>query len=187
MHNQQTRPTNQLVLIANDDQTTLTEQARACEAAGMQVAATGVDAAAFEVAASGAPSAIVIGLAANAGLVLLQRLARDPRTVHLPVIVSACSSEAIRLRAEQAGSVVIFLAEHSPETLVTVVRGVLGLGELAAAAHAEFPAQCPQCDTHAGMPRSVSTASVSGTYVGLECERCGQGWRILRPSPPLSV
>ena len=182
MHNDANRRDSRLVLIATDDQAALVEQIQACEAAGLQVASAAIGADALGIATAGTPSVIIISLATDAGLVLLQQLTRDPRTSHVPVIALSWHSENTRVRAEQAGTVALFLDQHSPPTLASAVRAVIGLRH--EGAHAEFPAQCPRCDTRAGMPRSVSTASLAGTYVGLACTACGQSWRVLRPGAP---
>jgi len=188
MHNQVIRRDIQLVLIASDDQAALSEQTQACEAAGLQVVSAEVGASAFGIAIAGAPSVMIVSLATDAGLLLLQQFAHDPRTAHIPVIVSAWHSEQVRVRAEQVGSVALFLDQHSPRTLLSAAHAVMGLrdDESPAESPEEFPAQCPKCNTRAGMPRSVSTASLAGTYVGLQCTECGQGWRVLRPgaAPP---
>lgn len=175
------RPEGVLVLIANDDPSALAGQVTACESAGLHVVSSGVGAVAFELTRSAAPSVFIISLATDAGLRLVQELARDPRTSHIPVVVTASHSEHARVRAEQSGSVAVFLEQHSLDTLVSAVKAVAGLRDLSDDLQSEFPARCPSCDTRGGMPRSVSTAARSGTYVGLECENCGQGWRILRP------
>ena len=171
----------QMVLIANDDQPTLAGYLRACAAIGLRVASAGVGDEAFALATTGIPGVIAISLASESGLTLLQRLARDPRTSSVPVIVTACQTEHLRTRAEQSGSVAIFLERHQPETLVSAANAIMNVQVLRDGLHREFPARCPQCDARAGMPRSVSTVAVAGTYVGLECEKCGQAWRILRP------
>jgi len=177
------RPETVLVLIANDDPSALAEQVAACKSGGLHVVSSGIGADAFDLTWSGA-SVLIISLATNAGLLLVEHLARDPRTNRIPVVVTASHSEHARVRAEQSSSVAVFLEQHSPETLVSAVKAVAGLRDLSDRSHSEFPAHCPSCGTRGGMPRSVSTAALSGTYVGLECEKCGQGWRILRPAPP---
>ena len=171
----------QVILIADEDQPTLAGYLRACEAIGLRVASAGVGDDAFELATTGIPGVIALSLASESGLTLLQRLARDPRTSLVPVIVTACQTAHLRTRAEQCGSVAIFLERHQPETLVSAANAIINVQILSDGLHGEFPARCPHCDERAGMPRSVSTVGVSGTYVGLECEKCGQAWRILRP------
>lgn len=186
MINEASRRDNRLVAIADDDQESRAEQARAFEAAGWQVVSTPIDGGA-EIAIAGVPCALVISLATGAGLQLVLSLSQLPRTSRIPVVVSACDSEQTRVRAEQAGSVALFLDRPSPPTLVAAVLEVLGLRDPARGTGTEFPAWCPQCSARTGMPRSVSTAAAAGTYVGLECEPCGQRWRILRagtPAPP---
>ena len=163
-----------VMLIADDHQPTLDGYLRACEAVGLRVAAAGIGDDAFELATTGIPGVIAISLALESGLTLLQRLARDPRTSSVPVIVTACQTEHLRTRAEQCGSVAIFLERHQPETLVSAANAILNVQILSDGLHREFPARCPHCDQRAGMPRSVSTVAVSGTYVGLECAKCGQ-------------
>lgn len=183
MRNDGIRRDIRLVLIASDDQVALSEQTQACEAAGLQVAAAEVGDGAFGIAIAGAPSVMILSLASDAGLLLLQQFGHDPRTAHIPVIVSAWHSEQVRVRAEQVGSVALFLDQYSPRTLMSAVHAVMGLHDDQSHPESpeEFPAECPKCDTRAGMPRSVSTASLAGTYVGLECTACGQSWRVLRP------
>lgn len=170
-----------MVLIADDHQPTLASYLRACEAIGLRVASAGIGDEAFELATTGIPTVIALSLASESGLTLLQRLARDPRTSSVPVIVTACQTQHLRARAEQSGSVAIFLERHQPETLASAANAIVNVQVLSDGLHREFPARCPQCDQRAGMPRSVSTVAVAGTYVGLECEQCGQAWRILRP------
>lgn len=176
------RRTNlQVVLIADDDQPTLASYVRACEAIGLRVASAGIGDDAFELAITGIPAVIALSLASESGLTLLQRLARDPRTSSVPVVVTACQTEHLRARAQHSGAVAIFLERHQPETLASAADAIMNVQVLSDGLHGEFPARCPQCDQRAGMPRSVSTVAVAGTYVGLECEQCGQAWRILRP------
>jgi len=176
------RRTNlQVVLIADDDQPTLASYVRACEAIGLRVASAGIGDDAFELAITGIPAVIALSLASESGLTLLQRLARDPRTSSVPVVVTACQTEHLRARAQHSGAVAIFLERHQPETLASAADAIMNVQVLSDGLHKEFPARCPQCDQRAGMPRSVSTVAVAGTYVGLECEQCGQAWRILRP------
>jgi DNA-binding NarL/FixJ family response regulator len=171
------RRDNRLVVIANDDPSTRSQQASAFEAAGLPVIATAIDAAARLIAAGG-PAAIVISLTSAAGLRLLQDLAGQPRLADIPVIVSACASEPLRARAEQIGTVAIFMDRPAPEVLVAAVVTVIGPSD--EAGHQEFPAACPQCLARSGMPRSVSTAAAAVTYIGLKCDSCGQNWRVRR-------
>ena len=171
----------QVVLIADDDQPTLASYVRACEAIGLRVASAGIGDDAFELAITGIPAVIALSLASESGLTLLQRLARDPRTSIVPVVVTACQTEHLRARAQHSGAVAIFLERHQPETLASAADAIMNVQVLSDGLHREFPARCPRCDQRAGMPRSVSTVAVAGTYVGLECEQCGQAWRILRP------
>ena len=175
------RTNRQVVLIADDDQPTLASYVRACEAIGLRVASAGIGDDAFELAITGIPAVIALSLASESGLTLLQRLARDPRTSSVPVVVTACQTEHLRARAQHSGAVAIFLERHQPETLASAADAIMNVQVLSDGLHGEFPARCPQCDQRAGMPRSVSTVAVAGTYVGLECEQCGQAWRILRP------
>jgi DNA-binding response OmpR family regulator len=182
MHNEASRRDNRLVAIADDDGAARGEHASALEAAGWRVVATAIDGCA-EIVMSGSPCALVISLATGAGLHLLVSLSRQPETSGIPVIVSACGSEQTRVRAEQVGSVAVFLDRPSATTLAASVKAVLGLHE-PAGAFAEFPAWCPRCSGRTGMPRSVSTATTAATYVGLECEPCGQRWRVLRAGLP---
>ena len=130
---------------------------------------------------------IALSLASESGLTLLQRLARHPRTSSVPVIVTACQTQHWRARAEHSGSVAIFLERHQPETLASAADAIMNVRVLSDGLHREFPARCSQCDQRAGMPRSVSTVAVAGTYIGLECEQCGQAWRIFRPGDASSI
>lgn len=182
MHNDHSRRDNRLVAIADDDHAMRSDYVRAFEGAGWQVVSTSI-AGCAEIVAAGGPCAIVVSLATDAGLDLLLDLSRQPRTSGIPIVVSACGSEQTRVRAEQAGSVAVFLERPSPLTLAAAVSSVMGLREPDGAA-AEFPAWCPQCAGRTGMPRSVSTAAAANTYVGLECEPCGQRWRVLRSGAP---
>jgi CheY-like chemotaxis protein len=182
MSNDASRRESRLVAIADDDHAQRGEYVRAFEGAGWQVVATPVDGGA-EIAGQGGLCAIVISLATDAGLNLLLALSRQPKTGGIPVVVSACDSEQIRVRAEQAGSVAVFLDRPAPLTLAAALLSVMGLREPDGVI-AEFPARCPQCDGRTGMPRSVSTAAAAKTYVGLECEPCGQRWRVLRTGAP---
>ena len=183
MHNEASRRDNRLVVVADDDSSARGEQVRALEGAGLHAASTPIDAGTGLVVA-GTPCAIVLSLATDAGLQLLLGLARLPQASQIPVIVSACHSELARVRAEQAGSVAVFLDQPAPSSVVAAVLAVIGLGTQGAGA--EFPAPCPRCSERTGMPRSVSTAATAATYVGLECGSCGQSWRIRRldAAPP---
>lgn len=183
MHNEAIRRDDRLIAIADDDYEARSVQARAFEAAGWAVVSTPIDGGA-EIALAGSPCALVISLATEAALPLLLALARQPQTSEIPVIVSACDSEQTRVRAEQAGTVAVFLERPSTTTLIASVKATLGLHEPPSGAVAEFPAWCPQCSARTGVPRSVSTATAAGTYVGLECEPCGQRWRVLRETAP---
>lgn len=174
-------PNRQVVLIADDHQPTLASYLRACEAIGLRVLSAGIGDDALGLATTGIPAVIALSLASESGLTLLQRLARDPRTSRVPVIVTACQTQHLRARAEQSGSVAIFLERHQPATLASAAHAIMNVQVLSDGLHGEFPARCPQCDQRGGMPRSVSTVAGAGTYVGLECEQCGQAWRILRP------
>jgi response regulator RpfG family c-di-GMP phosphodiesterase len=183
MHMQASRRDSRLVAIADDDHDARGERVRALEAAGWQVVATGIDGCA-EIAAAGGPCALVISVTTDAAVQLLRSLSREPQTSEIPVIVPACDSEQTRTKAEQAGSVVIFLERPSPATVVAAVREVLGLREGADGTSGEVPAWCPQCSARTGVPRSVSTATPAATYIGLECPPCGQRWRVRRAAAP---
>lgn len=179
MPNEASHRDNRLVAIADDDHAMRLERVRALEAAGWQVVATPIDGCA-DIAAAGAPCVLVISVTTDAALQLLLSLSRQPKTSVIPVIVPACDSEQTRVRAEQAGSVAIFLEQPSPSTVVAAVRQAIGLREDQDGAIGEFPAWCPRCSERTGVPRSVSTATPAATYVGLKCEPCGQRWRVLR-------
>ncbi len=89
-------------------------------------AAPGVDAA-FDYAVAGKPDVIVTDLAMpdGDGWDLIARLASDPRTQSIPVVmVTACATEAVKQRAEREGLAAFFFKPCAPDLLAAELHRV---------------------------------------------------------------
>lgn len=180
---------SRVVLAVDHDPEALDRTARGLRGRGFQVATSGACDAAFHSACENRPSVIVVVLdqATGGGLPLLGQLATDSRTQKIPVVVTRCGDESLRLRAQRLGTVVSLLGDCSADTLAAELDRVIqeSAHSPAPSAHAGFPVPCPKCSAGTGVPRSVSTTANGGTYVSLRCKACAQDWRVFRRADTL--
>lgn len=97
------------------------------QAFDVAVAASGDDA--FARACETKPDVIVTDLAMpdGNGWDLIQKLASDPRTKDIPVVmVTACATEAVRSRAEREGLAAFFFKPCAPDVLAAELRRLCG-------------------------------------------------------------
>jgi DNA-binding response OmpR family regulator len=168
------------VLVVNDDPKGALI-AQALRRRGFDVASAASSASAMKSVRDVHPAAVVVVLeppTASSFVPLIRELAGDGPTHEIPVVVTHCEDESLLAQAQRIGNVVVLLGDCSPETVATEVDRVLR--ESAARVSPGFPVICPKCGDRAGVPRSVSTAAKSGTYITLFCEKCAQEWRVFR-------
>jgi ActR/RegA family two-component response regulator len=172
------------VLVVDDDPVALARTAQELRRRGLDIAISRASAGAFQSACELTPSVVVVALdnATGGGLPLIRLLATHGLTKKIPVVVTGCETEALRLRAQQIGTVVVLLGDGSAETLATEVERVIqeSVPSSVPPVPPGFPVPCPKCAALAGVPQSVSTEPSGGTYVSLRCEACAQEWWVLR-------
>ncbi len=177
------------VLVVDDNLDTRDRIASGLRRLGFEVAMTGASTAAFQSACDLSPSVIVVVLdqATGGGLPLLRQLATDSRTQKIPVVVTRCDDESLRLRAQRLGTVGSLLGDCSAETLASELDRVIqeSANSPGPSAHTGFPVPCPKCAAWAGVPKSVSTTANGGTYISLQCKACAQEWRVFRRADTL--
>jgi ActR/RegA family two-component response regulator len=179
------------IVLIDDDADLVGHTAMALRRRGFDVATSGADADAFRRACELQPKTIVVALHASTGgaLPLLRQLATDARTRTIPIVVTRCAEESLRLRAQRLGTVASLLGDCTADTLASELDRVIQEAGAPprSAARTSFPIPCPRCRSLTGVPRSVTTAANGGTYVTLQCESCSEEWRVLRPSVSLGV
>jgi CheY-like chemotaxis protein len=115
------------VLIVDDHEDTRQMSLIVLRSQGFSpLAAPGVHAA-FECAVAEQPDVIVTDLAMpdGDGWDLIARLASDPRTQSIPVVmVTACATEAVRQRAEQENLAAFFFKPCAPDVLAAELQRV---------------------------------------------------------------
>ena len=164
------------VLIADDDVKRRDENGRSLGELGFRVVAAGVGPETIDLARGPNIALAIVSLTDGSGLSLLQQLS-DSQLQHVLVIAIHCAPQN-KLKAEQSGRISIFIDAYQPRTLANAAHALTnsGLSE----PHREFPAPCPQCGQRTGSARSVSTNHAGAAYVVLQCDECGQEWRVLR-------
>jgi CheY-like chemotaxis protein len=117
-----------VVLVVDDHEDTRQMSLLVLKSQGFNaVAADGGDTA-FNHACERRPDVIITDLAMpdGDGWELLQRLASDPRTTDIPVVVlTACATEAVRQRARVEGCAAFFFKPCAPDVLEGELRKLL--------------------------------------------------------------
>lgn len=117
------RPT--AVLVVDDHDDTRQMSLIVLRAQGFAASSAPGGDAAFARACEEQPDVIVTDLAMpdGDGWELIQKLAADPRTKGIPVVmVTACATEAVRARARQEGLAAFFFKPCSPDVLAAELR-----------------------------------------------------------------
>jgi len=124
----QTAPSSErpyCVLVVDDHDDTRQMSLIVLRSQGFQAAVAGGGDAAFDYACEHRPDVIVTDLAMpdGDGWDLIQKLASDPRTKDIPVVMlTACATEAVRSRAKREGLAAFFFKPCAPDVLAAELR-----------------------------------------------------------------
>lgn len=113
------------VLVVDDHHDTLQMSLIVLRSQGFDAAVAATGEAAFERACELRPDVIVTDLAMpdGDGWQLIQKLASDPRTKGIPVVMlTACATEAVRSRAQREGLAAFFFKPCAPDVLAAELR-----------------------------------------------------------------
>ena len=117
------RPT--CVLVVDDHEDTRQMSLIVLRSQGFEPEVASGGDAAFDRACELKPDVIVTDLAMpdGDGWEFVQRLSSDPRTRDIPVVMlTACATEAVRLRAEREGLAAFFFKPCAPDVLAAELR-----------------------------------------------------------------
>ena len=113
------------VLVVDDHEDTRQMSLIVLRSQGFDVAVAAGGDAAFDRACELGPDVIVTDLAMpdGDGWDLIQKLASDPRTKDIPVVMlTACATEAVRSRAAREGLAAFFFKPCAPDVLAAELR-----------------------------------------------------------------
>ena len=117
------------VLVVDDHEDTRQMSEIVLRSQGFEAAVAAGGDAAFARACDLKPDVIVTDLAMpdGDGWDLIQKLASDPRTKDIPVVMlTACATEAVRSRAQREGLAAFFFKPCAPDVLAAELRRLCG-------------------------------------------------------------
>lgn len=117
-----------VVLVVDDHEDTRQMSLLVLKSQGFSAVVAGGGEAGFAHACERRPDVIVTDLAMpdGDGWELMQRLASDPRTRDIPVVMlTACATEAVRQRAQVAGVAAFFFKPCAPDVLADELRRLI--------------------------------------------------------------
>jgi CheY-like chemotaxis protein len=125
MHRMPGAERSPVVLVVDDHEDTRQMSLIVLRSQGFSATAAVGGEAGFACACEQQPDVIVTDLAMpdGDGWEFVQRLARDERTRHIPVVmVTACATENVKLRAKQENVAAFFFKPCSPDVLAAELR-----------------------------------------------------------------
>ena len=129
MHTEQRDGRPNCVLVVDDHEDTRQMSLIVLRSQGFEPEVAAGGDAAFDRACELNPDVIVTDLAMpdGDGWDLIQKLASDPRTKDIPVVMlTACATEAVRSRAEREGLAAFFFKPCAPDVLAAELRRLCG-------------------------------------------------------------
>ncbi len=137
MNRNQSAQRSPLVLVVDDHEDTRHMSLIVLRSQGFSAIAAVGGEAGFVCACEQQPDVIVTDLAMpdGDGWVFVQKLASDPRTAHIPVVmVTACATESVRERARKEHVAAFFFKPCAPDVLAAELRRLTAVREQSATA-----------------------------------------------------